>query len=795
VTKQDKRLVAFAITVVTLLIFSNFLPASAQLSQWRSLNPYRDGTLPITGTPLTAPPFLYSVHFLSPNYGWAVGGDCDIYTFPIVPLGVAFAPACQVLPGKGFALFYDGAKWNNVLVPATTGTLTGVFAVSTTDVWAVGLGDSTGKNPTVIHWDGIAWTLVPAPAGTGHLLGIYMFPAGTDGWAVGDCATHPCAANEVDNIRWSGTFPNGAWSPGPTPALFTLGGARTLRAVSLNSPTFGWIVASDGSIFKWDGLGWTLQTSPVTNDLLSVNAVSNTDAWAVGKGSTIIRWNGASWGGPMVAPTVGLDYHSIRMVSATDGWIAGVVNTATNEGVLLRWNGVAWSIVRSWVTSNLNGLFMLPDGMTGSAVGDAETIVYWNNAQWISQTSPTALPLFDVYMVSSRDGWAVGGPFPLGIGGTMGSSIFHWDGTHWFHYETLPSPNTLIGVFMLNTNDGWAVGNAASSSAPPAILHWDGTSWTVKSPPGVALGGTLTDVHALSPTEAWAVGFSDSLGAAGPPPILKWDGTIWASVPAAGLTSGVLAGLHMLSSTDGWVVGCKTIACAPGDALILRWNGLAWSSVTPPESTTIAGLLDIFMLTPTNGWAVGLVAGDGQGTILHWDGTQWRRAPAPPGAFLTSVYMVSATDGWAVGYDSSTNLSLILHWNGLTWDVVPTPAVPSTMKNILTSVFMVSAFDGWITSGYTFVPSGLSFGPGSGLFLHYGPEVVPGTTTSMTTSTSFTTVVSTITGSTTSTGSTSTMTPASGGTWGVPGFPIESILAGLLGGLIALTVIRRRRRP
>jgi LytS/YehU family sensor histidine kinase len=51
----------------------------------------------------------------------------------------------------------------------------------------------------------------------------------------------------------------------------------------------------------------------------------------------------------------------------------------------------------------------------------------------------------------------------------------------------------------------------------------------------------------------------------------------------------------------------------------------------------------------------------------------------------------------------------------------------------------------------------------------------------------------TFTGSTTISGtSTTTMPP---GTWGVPGFPIESILAGLLGGLIALTIVRRRRRP
>ena len=203
---RNKRLVIFTVAVLALLVMSMFLPASAQLSQWRSLNPYRDGTLPITSG--DEAPFLYSVHLLSPTYGWAVGGDCDIYTLPLAPLPAGSAPACQGLPGKGFTLFYDGAKWRNVLVPGATGTLTAVFAVSTTDVWAVGLG------PTIIHWDGVAWTLVTAPAGLGDLFGLFMLPSGTDGWAVGDEG-----AGTVDNIRWSGTFPTGAWSAGPNPNL------------------------------------------------------------------------------------------------------------------------------------------------------------------------------------------------------------------------------------------------------------------------------------------------------------------------------------------------------------------------------------------------------------------------------------------------------------------------------------------------------------------------------------------------------------------------------------------------
>ena len=43
--KQNKRLVAFTVAVVMILIVSSILPASAQLSQWRSLNPTRDGAL------------------------------------------------------------------------------------------------------------------------------------------------------------------------------------------------------------------------------------------------------------------------------------------------------------------------------------------------------------------------------------------------------------------------------------------------------------------------------------------------------------------------------------------------------------------------------------------------------------------------------------------------------------------------------------------------------------------------------------------------------------------------------
>ena len=236
----------------------------------------------------------------------------------------------------------------------------------------------------------------------------------------------------------------------------------------------------------------------------------------------------------------------------------------------------------------------------------------------------------------------------------------------------------------------------------------------------------------------------------------------------------------MLSSTDGWAVGCNSTKSSYAP-IIVRWNGLAWSQVTPP--TGAAGLYDVFMLSPTDGWAVGNATSGDQATIIHWDGMLWTPVPGPDigdSGFLHSVHMVSPTDGWAVGYRSDRffKRSLIIHWDGLTWNVIATLPLPPTMAVPLRSVFMVNALDGWIVSD-------------EGLILHYGPESVPGTTTSL--STVIQTTTSTTIETTTSSTASSSVTTATS-TWAVPGYPIESILAGLMAGVAVLTVLRHRPR-
>jgi len=738
--KRNARFVVFAVVMVALMVTLTFLPASAQLSQWRSLNPTRDGTS------VPQAPYLYGVKILNANYGWAVGGDCNIYTG---------SPACGS-GNRGLALFWDGSKWRQTLLPASARTLTAVSIVTANDVWAVGV------NGTIIHWDGVSW-VAPAvvPVGvTDSIFSVFLLPGGLDGWAVGRNV-----AGAAIILRWSGAWPTGVWSAVVAPV-----GALDLRGVALSSSIQGWAVGRGGTILKWDGAGWTsIAPSPTPLDLFSVSIVSASDAWAVGASSTIIHWNGASWTGPMGAPTILIDYHAIQMTGASDGWIAGNLNN-NGEGLLLRWDGVAWSVVRSYVTVNLNGIdvSLLVGGALGVSVGDAETIIKWNGSSWFAQTSPTFTDINAMYLVSSNDGWAVG----------RSGTIFRWNGQSWNYYQTLPSSSvTLNGLFMKTSTDAWAVGNATNSLNPPTILRWNGVAWSVVSPPGVALGQNLTDVFMLSATEGWAVGTGRTGVSAA---TLKWDGTLWTSVPSGTPAGSRLQSVHMLSSTDGWAVGINVTDTTP---IIIRWNGLAWSPVTAPPG--IAGLRSVHFLSANNGWAVGDNGADTRATIIHWDGAQWTRVSAPVGR-LTSVYMVSANDGWAVGQVAPGGLSLIIHWDGLTWDVVGTIPIPSSMQVTLRSAFMVASLDGWIAGD-------------RGLILHYGPEVIPATTTSTSTvvvtstSTSTSTTVSTATSTTSTSTSNSTTTTTSIPPSPIPGFPIESILAGVVGGVAVLTVLRRRR--
>jgi photosystem II stability/assembly factor-like uncharacterized protein len=180
----------------------------------------------------------------------------------------------------------------------------------------------------------------------------------------------------------------------------------------------GWAVGSEGTILGLGSSGWESFDSPTHNDFASVVALSPSIAWTVGENGTILRWDGVIWS-VVPSPTGALDLSSVSMASPDDGWVVG------EGGATLRWDGDEWrSFAGDPIVSGLGlhsvGLVPGQDaaapGLRAVAVGvdgwsGPAMLAHWDGTDWTAVASPAGRQheLLDVAMVSSIDGWAVGG--------------------------------------------------------------------------------------------------------------------------------------------------------------------------------------------------------------------------------------------------------------------------------------------------------------------------------------------------------------------------------------------------
>jgi hypothetical protein len=149
---------------------------------------------------------------------------------------------------SGEALHYNGTAWSIVPTPQPffQGSLSHVVALTSNNVWAVGTGSprtGPGGNVTVIeHWDGTSWTIVASPnaapsVSSNFLSGIAAVSA-TDIWAVGyytnSTGTHTLTEH------WDGT----SWSIIPSPD--GTGAASVLHGVAATSTGFVVAVGDSG---------------------------------------------------------------------------------------------------------------------------------------------------------------------------------------------------------------------------------------------------------------------------------------------------------------------------------------------------------------------------------------------------------------------------------------------------------------------------------------------------------------------------------------------------------------------
>ena len=256
---------------------------------------------------------------------------------------------------------------------------------------------------------------------------------------------------------------------------------------------------------------------------------------------------------------------------------------------------------------------------------------------------------------------------------------------------------------------------------------------------GSGRSGSLNDVSADSPTDAWAVGtYPNPTTGASETLVLRWNGTGWSKVasPNPGGTKKLcglciensLSSVSAHSAIDAWAVGSyENPTTQAAETLVLHWNGSSWSQVASPNpggttsSSSGNGLSGVSANSATDVWAVGFYSnqttGATQTLVVHWNGTSWSKvaSPNPAGSTSSSDFNIpsgvsaqSASNVWAVGaYDNPTtnaNQTLVLHWNGTRWSMVASPSPGATGNPygacFLERVSAESPTDAWAVGCY-----------------------------------------------------------------------------------------------
>ncbi len=372
------------------------------------------------------------------------------------------------------------------LASGVVGSLYDVARVSASDAWAVGYvcasacGTSSEVDNTLIeHWDGTSWTPSPSvspSASYSQLTGVTALSS-NDVWAVGSYCASSCGSTGTpvtDTLieHWDGNSWTQATSVDPSPLT------NSLVAVSADSPSDVWAVglsctagcAKTMTLAEhYNGTSWSVVASPSPdknlNVLTGVGVLAGGTAWADGQAGTTKslteRWNGTSWS-TVTTPSPG-KYLTVQAglaaQSASNVWAVGTYCSTCNKPtgypvtLTLHWTGTKWAKVSS---PNLGKGFSILEGVSAD---------------------------------SATDAWAVGGGCASACGKNTevdGALILHWTGKKWAKSAAASSTFAVLYGVSAAAGDSWAVGTACVSGCGTAsevdgtlIEHWDGTSWTV----------------------------------------------------------------------------------------------------------------------------------------------------------------------------------------------------------------------------------------------------------------------------------------------------------------------------
>ena len=253
------------------------------------------------------------------------------------------------LGASHYNLHCDGKRWTQV--KDQTGRKRGwneVFAVSRSDVWAV------GNHGSVAHHDGTVWTEQEREGVEFDLLHVLAFP-GPDVWVT-------AAGDEV--LRFDGK----SWTRAGAPELQ----GRALHRLwgSSAQDVYVQFSASDDGLpmlLHFDGHAWkTLTLGDQPGAIFGVHGSGPTDVWAVGtrktewgRGGQMLHFDGKAWTQTPI-PVDEVPW-SVFAPSPTRAYACG------KKGVALNWDGHTWTQSPRGTREGLGSLCVPPGGRAVAA--------------------------------------------------------------------------------------------------------------------------------------------------------------------------------------------------------------------------------------------------------------------------------------------------------------------------------------------------------------------------------------------------------------------------------------------
>jgi len=756
-----------------------------------------------------------SVGLCSPNGdgsdGWIVGTDgtngvalyWDGFTLTTINTGLSVTAATNltsVFMACHSPQFGSGCP-GSIAAGLTIAVGANSTAGGTGDIWQ--FQGNPKNSPGWTHPE--AWCN-PAPCAVGSTTtkynGVYLFQDSTgnlEGFAVGNGGV---IAQLLSGV-WTQARPN----PAVTQDLLGV-------VVDQANPIDAWAVGRGGRILHYvpgtaNG-GWNTVPSPVSTDLVSIQLVSNSEGWIVGADGVILHSNtlGTSniWGtafSPLfsgVGP--GTDLLGVSFSSSGNGWAVGsqgvILQTSNSgcgsivqqQGTLVCWGGSTSTLL----SSQLNAVYELSSSdawAAGLSDGSGYPLIHWDGIKWhrASVSAASGVDIWSIFMVGSSEGWAMGG-----IGLNQPEALL-WNGQSWSPQTIAACSFGLVGcqprsAYMISggqTGDGWAVGLGGQ------IWRYQGGTWgAVFRPTTNNLNSVfINNPGATDPQPAgWAVGNGGTVLAL----TISGGAPIWTLRGIPGVSSQNLNAVYFKDSDHGWIVGASSTILQTTDGGNTWSGGIGQVTGAPAGTNLTSVFVDQFGTGAGNGdgWAVG---DDGTGTenaiFAHWDGVSWVNTPlAPPilagnpapGMSLRSVFLTGPEDGWAVGRPvAGGSLSGIIHLDPPNPPTVYTATTtsPTTGSTSITSVATSSTVSS-TSSSVTSTSSSEAVTTAS--------TATTEISTSISTSLVSTTAVVTQTVTTSSSTTTPLVLPA------IPGFPWESIIAGVVIGIALLGITRRNKR-